>query len=433
MKKVINLLPADTYTVVNKTIINNEDIKLVTMLYQPIIGYTAVSLYLSLINDLDKYKMMSKEYTHHHLISNMQLSLNEIIVAREKLEGIGLLKTYIKSGESINSYVYILYSPLSAHEFFNHPILNVVLYNNLGKKEYNDLISYYKIPRFALKDYEEITKTFSDVYKTAPGDNFVNEDIRKANTNNLLIDKVPDFDLLLSSIPKSMINQKAFTKDIKDLIIALIYTYNLSTESIVSLIRDSLNEKGMIDKNNLRKNCRNYYQFDNAGALPTLIYRTQPDFLKKPEGDNSNWAKMVYTFENISPYDYLKAKYKGVEPTSRDLKLIENLLIEQKLSPGVVNVLIAYVLKINNQKLNKNYIETIAGQWKRLNIETVEEAMKTTEKEYQKHNKSKIQKTNKNTKKEIKEVPAWFNKDLEGIALSKEEEEEINSILESIV
>ena len=59
--------------------------------------------------------------------------------------------------------------------------------------------------------------------------------------------------------------------------------------------------------------------------------------------------------------------------------------------------------------------------------------MKTTEKEYQKHNKSKIQKTNKNTKKEIKEVPAWFNKDLEGIALSKEEEEEINSILESIV
>ena len=35
--------------------------------------------------------------------------------------------------------------------------------------------------------------------------------------------------------------------------------------------------------------------------------------------------------------------------------------------------------KINHQKLNKNYIETIVGQWKRLNIETVEDAMKIVE------------------------------------------------------
>ncbi len=32
-------------------------------------------------------------------------------------------------------------------------------------------------------------------------------------------------------------------------------------------------------------------------------------------------AKMVYTFENISPYDYLRAKYKGAEPTARDFKI----------------------------------------------------------------------------------------------------------------
>mgnify|MGYP002515624852 CR=1 FL=1 len=62
---------------------------------------------------------------------------------------------------------------------------------------------------------------------------------------------------------------------------------------------------------------------------------------------------MVYTFENISPYDYLRAKYKGAEPTSRDLKLVEHLLIDQKLQPGVVNVLISYVLKTNNEQLKK--------------------------------------------------------------------------------
>ena len=46
----LTLLPADTYTVINKTVITDSDLKLVSMLYQPIIGYTAVSLYNTLVN-----------------------------------------------------------------------------------------------------------------------------------------------------------------------------------------------------------------------------------------------------------------------------------------------------------------------------------------------------------------------------------------------
>ena len=68
--KEINILPADTYIVINKSIINNEDRKILNMLYQPIIGYTAVSLYETLVMDLDKSELISDELTHHHLISN---------------------------------------------------------------------------------------------------------------------------------------------------------------------------------------------------------------------------------------------------------------------------------------------------------------------------------------------------------------------------
>ena len=45
MKEIV-ILPADTYTVVNKTVIKDLDRKLITMLYQPIIGYTATSYIL---------------------------------------------------------------------------------------------------------------------------------------------------------------------------------------------------------------------------------------------------------------------------------------------------------------------------------------------------------------------------------------------------
>ncbi len=366
--KSLNILPADTYTVVNKTILDDTDHKILTMLYQPIIGYQAISLYESLKDDLDKQGIISEEFTHHHLMSTMQLSLQEIIIAREKLEGIGLLKTYVKE-ENTNNYVYLLYSPLSSEEVFTHPILNIVLYNNVGKQEYDKLINYFKIPKINLKGYDDITKSFDDVFTSIEKISMdIITDISKKQSNNIEISKGIDFNELIASIPKQELSDKAFTEETKSLINNLCFTYNIKTYDMINLVRDSLNEKGLIDKTNLRKTCRNYYQFEHDGSLPTLIYKKQPEYLKKPDGDNSKWAKMVYTFENITPYELLRAKYKGAEPTDRDKRLIESLLIDQKLSTGVVNVIIAYTLKTNNEKLTKSYIETIAGQMKRLNV-----------------------------------------------------------------
>ena len=432
--KTRTILPADTYVVINKTVIDDGDRKLVSMLYQPIIGYSAVSLYFTLLDDLDKSEVMSGDLSHHHLMSLMQLKLDDIVMAREKLEACGLLKTYYKEG-SVNQYVYLIYSPMSAHEFFNHPILNVVLYNNLGKQEYDRIVNYFKLPRINLKDYEDITSSFDEVFTSCRGNFFcVDEEIKKKEKNPLKISSNMDFDMLISSIPNSMVNDKCFSKENRELIDTLSFTYQLDTLAMQGLVRDSLNEKGMIDKSLLRKSCREYYQFEHQGELPTVIYRKQPEYLKKPLGDQSKWAKMVYTFENLTPYQFLKAKYKGAEPTDRDKRLIENLLLDQKLNPGVVNVLIAYVLKINHEQLKKSYVETIAGQWKRLNIETVEDAMKVCEKEHKKM-KGLLNKNKSKVTKEVKEakLPSWFDKELDNVETTPEEEEELNKILKELV
>ncbi|HIQ65412.1 MAG TPA: DnaD domain protein [Candidatus Faecenecus gallistercoris] len=429
------ILPADIYMVVNKTVITSTDRKIITMLYQPIIGHVATSLYFTLCDDLDKREVMSEELTHYHLMMTMQLKLESIVIAREKLEAIGLLKTFFKK-ENVNTYVYQLYSPLSAAEFLNHPILNVVLYNNLGKKEYQKVVSYFKIPRINLKDYQEITKQFDEVFTPVPGNSITeNDDIADTNKNRPTLMHQIDFNLLISSIPESMISPNCFNNDVKELINNLSYTYGIDDLTMQGIVRDSLNERGLIDKNELRKNARNYYQFEQGGRLPTLIYTTQPEYLRSPTGDVSNWAKMVYTFETVTPYDYLKSKYKNGEPSARDLRLIESLLTDMKLKPGVVNVLIAYVLKINNQKLSKNYVETIAGQWKRLNIETVEDAMRLSEKEH-KRVKKKLEANKKTKPVETKQkeapVPDWFNKELDTVGISSEEQKELDDIIKNI-
>lgn len=427
------ILPADTYIVVNKTIMDDVDRKIVTMLYQPIIGHTATTLYFTLFDDLLRHDVMSEELTHHHLMATMQLKLEDILIAREKLEAVGLLKTYLKK-DHVNNFVYLLYAPLSVNEFLNHPILNVVLYNNLGKKEYENIVNCFRIPKINLKDYEDITKSFNKVFSSVSSNTYLgNDNIVKKNRGTIEITEGVDFNLLISSIPKSMVSDKCFNDEVKDLINSLAFVYNIDDLNMQGLVRNSINEKGLIDKTELRKSARNFYQFEQGGKLPTLIYSKQPDYLKTPSGDTSNWAKQVYTFENVTPYDYIRSKYKNGEPTLRELQIIEDLMVKQKMKPGVVNVLIDYVLKVNNQKFTRSYVETVAAQWSRLNIETVEAAMKTAEKEHKKLkkmlNKDKEGSSNKNYKPREEALPSWFDKKIENKEMSKEEEEELDNLL----
>ena len=124
---------------------------------------------------------------------------------------------------------------------------------------------------------------------------------------------------------------------------------------------------------------------------------------------------MINQFEKENPYDFLASK-QGARPTKKDLEIIEYLIIDQKLNPGVVNVLIDYVLKINNNKLVRSFVEQIAAQWKRSKITTVSDAMDIAMNEYDK-NKNKTKK-NLNTK-EI--VPQWLTKDITEELLTDEE------------
>jgi len=420
-----SILPADNYIVINKSIITDQDKLILNMLYLPIIGPLAISLYNTLINDLDKQEIMSDSLTHSHLLSNLHISSKELCDTRNVLEAIGLLKTYIKK-DTVNNYIYELYSPVSVHEFFSHPIFNIVLYNNVGKKEYEKLVNYFKMPKINKEGYTEITHSFSSVFETVPYTSFdmYKENIRKYNKLKLNIDSSFDINFLIETMPKQ-IDKKIFTKDLQELIISLAYLYDIDTPKMQNILKSCLNEKGTINREELRKVSRNHYQFDHSGLLPTVIEHSQPEYLRKPIGDNSKMAKMIYTFETISPYDFLRSKHKGTEPVKRDIKLLEDLIIDYKLKPGVVNVLVDYVLKTNDNKLTRQLVETIAGQWGRLNIETVEEAMEIARKNHKRVTK------NTQTKKIIKDniVPVWFDKNIEANSATDEEKQEIDELL----
>ena len=427
--KEISIMPLDTFTVINRTILNDNDRNLLIILYQPIIGSTSINLYFNLWSYLDKMEVISDTLDHKKLTTMMGITIKELQEARERLEGIGLIKTYLKEGE-INNYVYELYSPLSSYEFFINPLLSTVLYTSVGAIEYKRIKEYFKVPTIELKEYTNISKRFSDVFKSTSLIDSDGKNIKKKNYIRLGIKIDIDVDEILMSIPDIMLNHTKVADSTKDLIVKLSYVYNFNEEATTNIIKNSINDKHNIDITLLKNNYKNYYQFEHSGKLPSIIYKTQPEHLKKEVTSNSKKDKAIYKFENTSPYAFICSKSKTEKPTKAELEILEYLLVDMDLKPGVVNVLIDYVLRINNNKLTKNFIVAIASQWKRSNIEKVEDAMRFAlqERNSKVELKNKVS-TTKKTKEEVK--PEWFDKEMD-VELDLDKQKEIEKMLSGV-
>ena len=404
----ISLMPLDTFNVINHSYLNDNDRKLLIMLYEPIVGVVGINLYFNLWTFLNREIVLSETYTHKDLITNMGVTLKEISDAREKLEGLGLLKAYLKEGE-INNYIYELNAPLSASDFFANPLLASVLYTSVGSFNYKRIKEYFKFPKINLKEYTNITESFTDVFESVSMVETDNSEIIKKNYAKVGIESELDIEEIISMIPDLMLNHTKVTESTKELILKLSFVYNFDSNKTIEVIKGSINDKHNIDKEKLKINYRNLYQFENDGKLPSIIFKCQPDYLKKEIKDSSKKSKVIYQFENLSPYRFICMKSKTEKPTKAEINILEMLLVDIGLKPGVVNVLIDYVLKINDNKLTKNFVEAIASQWKRSNIETVEQAMEISKQEFKKKDAYKKEVVGK--KDENK--PEWFDKKIE--------------------
>lgn len=416
---------ADFFTVLNRTILTDNDRKLLIMLYQPIIGSIATSLYFVLWSYLDKNEVMSVEWTHHHLITSMRLKLEEIIMAREKLEAIGLLKSYVKRDKT-NHYVYELYSPLEAIEFFQNPVLGITLYHNVGKSEFEKIKEYFKIPKINLKGYEDITCHFGDIFEQSDFTNYesLNEDIKTSRVRKLEINSKLDINQLLESIDEDLLNIKSITPTTKNFINNLAFIYNLNESTMSELIISSLTPKKTIDKTKLKEQCLKLYQFEHNGTLPSIAYKKQPEHLRKNTSDTSKKAKLIYQFETTTPYEFLLSKNGGKKLNKHETEILSYLLIDLELNPGVVNVILDYILKESENRLIKSYVEIVASQFARNKIKTVEEAMNLASLEHK--NKHKIKEI-KESKKEVK--PVWFDKKIEEKEASQKELQDMENLL----
>lgn len=163
----------------------------------------------------------------------------------------------------------------------------------------------------------------------------------------------------------------------RDCVITLAYVYGVDVLSMQNIVLGAVTEMQTIDTERLRKGARDWYQFENGQALPVLSERVQPHAARtmKEKEPSSQEEMLIKQLEEISPKQLLKEISGGAEATKADLQIVEDVMINQKLTPGVVNVLIYYVMLRSDMKLAKTYVEKIAGHWARKKVSTVADAM----------------------------------------------------------
>ena len=104
--------------------------------------------------------------------------------------------------------------------------------------------------------------------------------------------------------------------------------------------------------------------------------------------------------ESTSPLEYLKLKQGMTNPSPSDVNIINMLSRDYKLHNSVINALIDYTLKTQNNTLPRAYIEKVASSLKRENVETAFATINYLDRSRRRKKKSE-EKINKIEDKEI--------------------------------
>ena len=97
----------DLFKVKLASFLTDFDRKVLSELYQPMIGYGALSLFMTLWSKHERKAAI--DFTNHSILfETMQISLNDFVSAKRKLEAVGLLRTFVKEEDEHSKYLYIL-------------------------------------------------------------------------------------------------------------------------------------------------------------------------------------------------------------------------------------------------------------------------------------------------------------------------------------
>ena len=359
-----NFQSKDNYTVFASSILSTQDRKIMSVLYLPLIGTEALALYFVLWADLEGDSVMSKILRpFSRLTSSLDISISHINKACNRLEGLGLLQRYVKD----HHYVLVLKSPKSASAFFKHDVLRTMLKDRIGEEEYDRSRMYFAYKPRIPSGYVNVSKRFQDVYDY-PDEVSSKDNTELVERSEAKIELNYNFDQLYEGLVN--VSKYAFNDKVKEAIGNIMYCYNISIVDMRSIIMKAYNVKDLtVDIDKIRRIAENSYNSNKKEIKVKKEVQVKPKFT----GDESIDA-LINLFETKTVFEFLEYR-DGIRPTGPDLDLLIELRSKYNLNDAVLNVIIDYCLKRNDNRLTRAYVLKVASSLQRSKVNTAYDAM----------------------------------------------------------
>lgn len=356
------------------SLIADYDVDTLTNLYQPIIGYAALSIYFTFWSEAKNQKV-THICSHNQLFNRLQIAPGDFIEARKHLEAVGLLRTVLEKNSNTRIYHYELFAPKTPYSFFDDTLLFGMLIKAIGDTDANRFKTIYNFQKEE-QEGSDISASFVDVFqpdfddpafmKAMQGSSAIGRRHGKINSEF-------NYDLFFETLGEiSQIQQDAFTKkDMKEI-------ERLATLNGVSEHDAAEAVAGIYDAQAGRGKHVDFVKL-------TKIFQERSDYSyllskKVNKGRNTNsgsteLAGKINIMETNSPKRFLALLQNGSQPASSDLKIVDDLSKKFHLTNPVINAVIDYVLSTNDNILSRALCEKIGASLAREGVTTTIDAM----------------------------------------------------------
>ena len=357
------------------SIISDYDRRLLTILYQPLIGYSSLALYFTLWAEHDR-KAYQEMFTHENLFTFMQISASEFQKAREKLEAVGLLRTYYREDKDVRYFIYTLYAPKQPGDFFEDPLFAGLYEKYLGHKEASKIARTFTT-NHDYSNLTEISSTFNSVFMPDLDDPCYSKGttLGKGSKRKKVYGDVKcefDFGTFFDTLKTKygFASEKIFTAKEKKEIERIATLFGLDGSIMADVVNRTYyrNEEGKASfrLDLLKRYCQDELAFPSA---------TKTKGTKSQVTSTSRIAAKIKLLESMSCYDYLRVKQNMTEPVASDIALIDRLSSRLGLPTSVINTLIDYVLDVKDNTLPASFTEKIGASLARAQIDNALDAM----------------------------------------------------------
>ncbi|KRN94526.1 replication initiation and membrane attachment protein DnaB [Furfurilactobacillus siliginis] len=379
------------------------------LLYQPILGGDAFSIYSALESFASAHPQLSQRQQHSLLLGWLGIDVQHFVTGRRRLEAVGLVETYYQSDSVGEVFVYKLRLPLEANAFLADDLLSVLLLQTVGQERYDALVAHFEQPEMDLTALTNVSADFLSVYRVS------NHQLAQrpaeiadvASTGARSEATVIDFKLVANYLKAEYVDLASVMAE-QSLLDAEAQLYGFTERELATLIVKATSVTTNKFAVNRFKSLA-AEQFHAQQPALTVTEADAPAAAVTPTDDNQLNA-LVAAVKSYAPADFLATlkQEKNQYVTDEEQRILAKFMARKVFAPSVVNMLIYYLINDRDQNvLYQNSLDRVANDWSKAKVATPEQAVTHMRDYAQAQAERQRQRQTKQPAKSREQLPDW--------------------------